>query len=622
MPCFSVETFLYWNENFFVTVHSALEKNTACGPGTFWDVLAGVCGTLICDGAAPEDAALNNSCVDLRGVKQLFQSRQAKFALLFHDDIGTSKNIAEPIDDLTLAGIALQLKMSGILVSDSVSCDMQAVFEVQGNCSMFFVEKYSKSTVFVNKTVSSVAKIMSLYPGIRVALAHTLAAAEKQECVTGQKVKRSASLVKIGEDEEFITDQANLKVSAVDVPWYVDLSDDADSAKTFQIFICEPELITCDKVVIGPESFSKVSDERLRLQENEEQIEEHEFVWSRSNVVICAEKLGRTSEKPSTKYTTATRALSGLAVWVSFLGAAATLVTYALFPSLRNIPGKIVMNLCVALMVGELLLFAAYRASSYKVMCKIVGVNLSFWWLACFCWFNVLAFDFFKTFSNLSNIPVHENEFVRILKYAAYGWGAPFIFVSVCLALDLSDIGEYHFGASEGGSCWLTTDIHQFLSFGIPLLIMLMVNAFFFVRCVAGLCAAIRVANKAKNSSSSKAKTSSLLLYVRICSVMGFTWVFAVAFGFIQTAVLLYLHIICNGLQGVFIFTCFCANRRVWHMYKQKFCGQSAAKASSTDSSVSKKTSSDLSVQTVTVSVNSKLQDPHGSLGDDVKNRV
>ena len=115
----------------------------------------------------------------------------------------------------------------------------------------------------------------------------------------------------------------------------------------------------------------------------------------------------------------------------------------------------------------------------------------------------------------------------------------------------------------------------------------------------------MRVARKAKKSSSHKSDATNLLLYIRIASVMGFNWFFAILLAWIDEPVLFYLHIICNSLQGVFIFTCFCANKRVWNMYKELIFSERPMKRIQSDSSVSKNSTS-TSNGTISVALSTK----------------
>ena len=127
---------------------------------------------------------------------------------------------------------------------------------------------------------------------------------------------------------------------------------------------------------------------------------------------------------------------------------------------------------------------------------------------------NVLAYDFSKTFYNLSKLPAKANGMKKILIYGAYAWGLLFLYTLALLIVDLTNVkGGFHFGSNIYGKCWVETNLQLLLSFGIPLILALTLNAIFFIRSVVGLCSAMRVARKAKKSSTHVSYNESFTLH-------------------------------------------------------------------------------------------------------------
>ena len=64
-----------------------------------------------------------------------------------------------------------------------------------------------------------------------------------------------------------------------------------------------------------------------------------------------------------------------------------------------------------------------------------------------------------------------------------------------------------------------------------------------------------------------------MILYCKLASIMGLTWVF----GFVASAthfeVIRYLFVIFNSLQGLFICLAFVCNRKVFRLLKQRVFG-------------------------------------------------
>ena len=77
------------------------------------------------------------------------------------------------------------------------------------------------------------------------------------------------------------------------------------------------------------------------------------------------------------------------------------LVTYILFAELRNLPGKIIINLTISLLLYQSVFFSAGKNDDRKT-CLAVAVLLHFFVLSSFTWMNAMAYDVHRTFTNVS----------------------------------------------------------------------------------------------------------------------------------------------------------------------------------------------------------------------------
>ena len=75
------------------------------------------------------------------------------------------------------------------------------------------------------------------------------------------------------------------------------------------------------------------------------------------------------------------------------------LTTYTFFSELRNLPGRIIINLSLSLLFYEGVFLGAVKTVSYE-RCKIIAVLLHFFVLCSFTWMNVMAYDVHKTFTS------------------------------------------------------------------------------------------------------------------------------------------------------------------------------------------------------------------------------
>ena len=88
--------------------------------------------------------------------------------------------------------------------------------------------------------------------------------------------------------------------------------------------------------------------------------------------------------------------LSTIAIGLSIIFMIATLLTYALFKELRNIPGWNIINLTLALLLAQFFFFLGSFIKQTPLACFVVAIITHYGFLASFCWMNVIAFDLYR----------------------------------------------------------------------------------------------------------------------------------------------------------------------------------------------------------------------------------
>ncbi|KAL8594021.1 hypothetical protein ACOMHN_029007 [Nucella lapillus] len=340
---------------------------------------------------------------------------------------------------------------------------------------------------------------------------------------------------------------------------------------------------------------------------------------------------------------------------ISIVALFVVLLTYFLFPTLRNLPGVNTMQLTFALFLAEVI-FASGEEVQIPWLCMAVAATLHYCFLSSHCWMNVMSYDVYRTFAGssciLTRVRDKRNMFPR---YALYAWGMPLMVLGGCLLIDLGHIfpgisigygGTWSQGGNRSGagnlssekmhldtvtttttttlrvdlgyeegseivqddvkmsnssgnadmavvadhsfSCWIQEPLAALFVFGAPILVIFLMNCVFFVRTIVSIRNTNRLARHSgagrTNSSNSARQMSGqndVILYVKMSSVMGFTWVFGLASSIISsltqepTDVICYiLHVlgvlfpILNSSQGLFILFAFVFNRRVFALYK------------------------------------------------------
>jgi hypothetical protein len=123
---------------------------------------------------------------------------------------------------------------------------------------------------------------------------------------------------------------------------------------------------------------------------------------------------------------------------ISIVSLFVLLVIYTIIKKLRNLAGKLLMSLSIALLLTQATFLTSILVSeeSLKVklgtlnlnLCYFLGLLSHYFHLAFFLWSNVIAFDLFKVFTIFSSRDNKSNiDRNKLLKYSLVAWLSPFI---------------------------------------------------------------------------------------------------------------------------------------------------------------------------------------------------
>jgi hypothetical protein len=318
---------------------------------------------------------------------------------------------------------------------------------------------------------------------------------------------------------------------------------------------------------------------------------------------------------------------------LSIVTTAMTLLVYAILNQLRNLPGYCTINLGLALLLAQTLFLFGSNKDNIPVLCIVVAMTLHYLFLASFFWMNVMAYDVFRTFTQ-TGVENRCQKIGRYLwKYMLYAWGFPAAIVGICATIDfihISDgheasigygwtksVNKYHeimannsklennatrkyfdgdlyefasgFGNAKG--CWIRQPTAASVAFGGPIIVMLLANAVFFAKTILAIKAAKRSSARQGVRRVSildqvvvtqKLVENDFKIYVRISTLMGFTWIFGLTSSFISAVagneatygicytlhMLNLLFTLANCSQGIFIFVAFICNRKTWKLFR------------------------------------------------------
>ena len=103
------------------------------------------------------------------------------------------------------------------------------------------------------------------------------------------------------------------------------------------------------------------------------------------------------------KMSTSLQLLSSIGCIMSMASLVLLLITYILFAELRNLPGKIIINLALSLLLYQSVFFSAVKNDDRET-CLAVAVLLHYFVLSSFTWMNVMAYDVHRIFTTSGNI--------------------------------------------------------------------------------------------------------------------------------------------------------------------------------------------------------------------------
>lgn len=285
---------------------------------------------------------------------------------------------------------------------------------------------------------------------------------------------------------------------------------------------------------------------------------------------------------------------------IIFLGV--MLVLYCVFPELLTLPGKLTACLATTLMMTFIFSIIPLAGLQHEVICAVLAAINHLVTLACFWWMTSIAFNMAWTFGpHSSSLVKAVNDTEAFRRYSIFVWGVSAAIVVPSVILDIihrrdasssADIAqpiiaqgtEYsqnqpvssssftspEFPIYGKANCvWFQAPFWARLTFIlVPYFISFIITAIGFAVTLVGLQRSRRVSEKIRKGSSER---SLCLIYIKLSTAMGFSWILSVVTGFYPDSLeLQYIYTFLTLLQGALLFLAFMANKRVYTMICQR----------------------------------------------------
>ena len=320
------------------------------------------------------------------------------------------------------------------------------------------------------------------------------------------------------------------------------------------------------------------SGDLFELATNRSYPEKYFHRLSNGNALVCTNltqnytaTMTKTGVRLDFKFSKAQSIVSFIGQLLSIVALATQLLVYSLLSPLRNLAGKSLMCLTSSLMLAQLLFLIGSPLTHVHDVCVGLAVAVHYLYLASFAWMNVLSFDIYRTFSKTRFSANKERDQRKFRVFLGYGYLSPLVIV-VCAIIvnytvDVTSALNPNYG---DGLCWITQRRALVVFFGAPLLLLLCANTAFYTLTVYNVYQASKSGQIASHTSQER-NVNQLKIYVKLCFVMGLTWLFAFVASFAEVEFLWYIYIILNSLQGVFICVMFVVTSRVLRLLREKY---------------------------------------------------
>ncbi|XP_072749833.1 latrophilin Cirl isoform X6 [Anoplolepis gracilipes] len=236
------------------------------------------------------------------------------------------------------------------------------------------------------------------------------------------------------------------------------------------------------------------------------------------------------------------------------------ILTFQLFRGLKSDRTTIHKNLCVCLLIAEVLFVCGIGQTNQRIVCGIVAGLLHFFFLCAFAWMFLEGFQLYVML-----IEVFEAEKSRLRWYYLVAYGAPLLVVAISCIIDPLSYGTDQY-------CWLRADNYFIFSFVGPAILVILANLVFLSMAIYMMCrhANTTVAMKSKEHSRLASAKAWLRGAIVLVFLLGLTWTFGLLYLNQESVVMAYIFTVLNSLQGLFIFVFHCVqNEKVRKEYRK-----------------------------------------------------
>ncbi|XP_022082904.1 uncharacterized protein LOC110975080 [Acanthaster planci] len=363
-------------------------------------------------------------------------------------------------------------------------------------------------------------------------------------------------------------------------------------SRLVELEICEDVKLTCPLIYMSKTLFRKINNASGSVEyiHTGRVFSNSEYKDTGDGILVCSflESNGTRNTTVTVKffaYSQSQVVLSLVGNVVSMVAGGLTFLTYFLFEVLRNHATCCVMNLVASLFMAQLMLLLTSSATANPAGCTMVAALSHYLWLVNVFWTAVLAYDLSRTFAGDSCLVGRACKTAgrrpRLRTYVLLTWGGSLLIVIPCLVISSCDCTEIPLRYGSPEVCWIGNGPAILVVFGAPVALVMLTNSLLFAKTVCSIRKTTRDTRTVKRQLS-KLRTvkEEMIIYLKISSLMGFTWIFGFAAALSDVGGLWYAFILTNTCQGLTIFLSFLCKQRVRILWLEAFCTEFSRKRS------------------------------------------
>jgi hypothetical protein len=235
-------------------------------------------------------------------------------------------------------------------------------------------------------------------------------------------------------------------------------------------------------------------------------------------------------------------------------------MTFFKFDKTRNLPGKMLMNLSSTMAIS-LSIWIIFSQERERTKCLAAAITLHYLWLVTFFWMAAIGVDTWRQFK--LNALITDQSTIKSLyyTYCSVSWGSPVIIVVTSVALTYTQ-PNLKFSYGERQLCWIDDLTQLFITFLVPIIIIVLMNFFLFIATIVNIVKLRNVSAHARGK-----RPCDMVPFLKLPVILGVSWLLGVIGIVYNHRGLWIIFDFVNSSQGVLIFIVFFASKSKRALY-------------------------------------------------------